>query len=140
MNKDGNVRESIFLAKLGDFMYYEFFKAFSVGNTIKRCKHCGKFFLNATNYEVEYCDNVYDEISGKTCRVLGAEKSHQEKVKNNPVLLVYQRAYKAHYARVLKKKMTKNEFSEWGEWAIEMREKALKGEIPFDEYERELKK
>ena len=54
--------------------------------------------------------------------------------------MTYQRAYKAHYARVLKKKMTKSEFSDWGEWAIALREKALKGEIPFDEYEQAIKK
>jgi hypothetical protein len=72
--------------------------------------------------------------------MLGADKSYQEKLKNNPILQVYRKAYRAHHARATKKTMTKSEFAEWGEWAIEMREKALKGEIPFDEYERELKK
>jgi len=36
--------------------------------------------------------------------------------------------------------MTKSEFSEWGDMAIELREKALKGEIKFEEYETLLKK
>lgn len=140
VNADGVLTEIISFENIGDFIYYEFFKTFESGNVIKRCKNCKRFFLNTSKYDIEYCDEVYDFKAGKTCREMGAENTHAEKVKNNPVWLIYRRAYKAHYARVLKKTMTKSEFSEWGDMAIALREKALNGEIPFDEYERELKK
>jgi len=140
IDKDGNLEETLTFSSLGDFMYYEFFKAYEVGNTIKRCKNCGKFFLNTKKYAMEYCDNIFDKKTNRTCREIGAEKSYKNKVQNNPVLLAYQRAYKTHYARVLKKKMTKSEFTKWGDWSIELREKALKNEIHFDEYEELLKK
>jgi hypothetical protein len=129
---------------LGDFIYYEFFKVFELGYTIKRCKNCGKFFLNTTNYEVEYCDNVFEKKQARkkarTCREMGADKIHQEKIKNNPILLTYRRAYKAHYARVRKGKMTQSDFEEWGRWAMILRNQALNDEIDFSYYERELKK
>jgi hypothetical protein len=42
---------------------------------------------------------------------------------------IYNRAYKQHYARFMKKKMSKSEFAEWGEYAIELRTKAADGEL-----------
>ena len=53
---------------------------------------------------------------------------------------MYHKGYKAHYARYLKKKMTQAEFQKWADYAIELRNKALEGEIEYDEYVREMKK
>ena len=52
------------------------------------------------------------------------------------ILLRYNRAYKQHYARFMKKKMSKAEFAEWGEYAIQLRQKAADGELDIDEYQR----
>jgi hypothetical protein len=60
-------------------------------------------------------------------------------VRNDPVWLAHQRAYKAHYARMMKKKMTKPEFLEWSDMALELRTQALKGQISFEEYAKKLK-
>ncbi len=53
---------------------------------------------------------------------------------------MYHKGYKAHYARYLKKKMTQAEFQKWADYAIVLRNKALDGEIGYDEYVREMKK
>lgn len=53
---------------------------------------------------------------------------------------MYHKAYKAHYARYLKKKMTQEEFQKWADYAIEMRTKALDGNVEYDEYVRDMKK
>ena len=42
--------------------------------------------------------------------------------------------------RYLKKKMTQAEFQKWADYAIEMRTKALDGNVEYDEYVREMKK
>ena len=49
---------------------------------------------------------------------------------------IYNRAYKQHYARFMKKKMSKSEFAEWGEYAIQLRQKAADGELEMGEYQR----
>jgi len=49
---------------------------------------------------------------------------------------IYNRAYKQHYARFMKKKMSKSEFAEWGEYAIELRQKAADGELEMEEYQK----
>ena len=53
----------------------------------------------------------------KTCRDLGHFKKYSEKVANDPIWLTYNRAYKQHYARLLKKKMTQAEFQAWADYA-----------------------
>ncbi|MEE3350564.1 MAG: hypothetical protein VZR09_11075 [Candidatus Gastranaerophilaceae bacterium] len=36
----------------------------------------------------------------------------------------------------MKKKMSKSEFAEWGEYAIELRQKAADGELEIEEYQK----
>lgn len=62
-----------------------------------------------------------------------------DKCKTDPVWLTYNRAYKAHYARYMKKKMTTAEFEQWSRYAVELREKALAGELDLEEYIRIIK-
>ena len=124
---------------LGDYLYADLFECLLSGLLPKKCKHCGRYFMIRGGYYTEYCENIAPGETSKTCREVGARKSFDEKVKNDPVWLAHQRAYKAHYARMMKKKMTKPEFLEWSDMALDLRTKAQKGLIPFAEYERKLK-
>lgn len=54
----------------------------------------------------------------------------------NPVWLAYSRAYKQHYARYLKKKMSQAEFQKWADYALELRQQALDGTLDLEEYQR----
>ncbi len=76
---------------------------------------------------------------GKVCRDVGHRKKYADKVKNDPVWLTYSRAYKAHYARYMKKKMTQAEFQKWADFALDIREQALNEEIIFEEYAERIK-
>ena len=40
----------------------------------------------------------------------------------------------------MKKKMTISEFEEWSRFASEIRDKAIVGEIPYDDYYTEIRK
>jgi len=52
------------------------------------------------------------------------EEKHMpaEKIKSDPVWLIYTRAYKQHYARFMKKTMSKTEFAAWAEYALTVAE------------------
>ena len=76
---------------------------------------------------------------GKVCRDVGHRKKYADKVKNDPVWLTYSRAYKAHYARYMKKKMTQAEFQQWADFALDIREQALNEKISFEEYAEKIK-
>ncbi len=58
----------------------------------------------------------------KTCRDVGSRRRYDDKCKNDPIWQTYNRAYKAHYARYMKKKMTISEFEEWSQFASEIRD------------------
>lgn len=60
--------------------------------------------------------------------------------KHYAVNLHYSRAYKAHYARFLKKKMTQAEFQVWADYALDLRQQALDGAIEFESYREEIRK
>ncbi|MEI3130783.1 MAG: DUF6076 domain-containing protein [Oscillospiraceae bacterium] len=65
------------------------------------------------------------EDPGKTCREIGAASSFRDKVANNEVWQVQQRAYKKYYARTMRKDMTKAEFEAWTRDAEQKRDAAL---------------
>lgn len=79
-------------------------------------------------------------MEDKVCRDLGHRKKYADKVKNDPIWLAYSRAYKQHYARFLKKKITQAEFQQWADFALEIRQKAIDGVLGLEEFMREIRK
>ncbi len=93
-----------------------------------------KYIMIRGAWYYTYCDNPLLSEPDKTCRDVGSKRRYDDKCKNNPVWQTYNRAYKAHYARYMKKKMTISQFEEWSRFASEIRDNALVGEIPFEQY------
>lgn len=124
---------------LSAFLYFDFFRGLRAGFLPKRCEHCGKYFLLTSGRYYDFCEHIVKGTNGKTCRDIGAHKKYEEKCKSDPIWLAYNRAYKAHYARLLKKKMTKSEFLTWSIWAAEYRDSAIEGKVKIDEYEKKIK-
>lgn len=117
--------EKMVFRRLSDFLYTELFKAMMAGNVPKQCKLCGRYFLQVKGFDYEYCDGIAPGEAVKTCRDTGSATRFREKVKNNEIWKIHQRAYKKYYARVLKKKMSKTAFNEWAQAAEKLRDEAL---------------
>lgn len=96
------------------------------------------FLLAAGKYS-SCCNRPLKNEPGKTCRDVGSRKRYDDKCKNDPIWLAYNRAYKTHYARYLKKKMTTAQFEQWSRYAVELRQKAETGEMELVDYQRELR-
>ena len=111
---------------IGVSLYIELFKGLEQHYLPKKCGYCGKYFLLEVGIYSDYCTRSVKNID-KTCRDLGHRKKYADKVKNNPVWLTYSRAYKQHYARCLKKKMSQAEFQKWADYALELHSKLLMG-------------
>jgi len=125
---------------LGAFLYFDFFRGLKSSFLPKRCSNCGKYFLLKAGKYSDYCENPLSDDAYKTCRDVGARKKYDDKCKTDPVWLTYNRAYKAHYARYMKKKMTVSEFEKWSTYAVGLREKASNGELQYDEYYKLIRK
>ena len=132
--------EEIKFTDLGSFLYYDFFHGIAQNYLPNRCKNCGKYFLIRGGWYYTYCDNPLADEPDKTCRDVGSKHRYADKCKNDPIWQTYNRAYKAHYARYMKKKMTVAEFEGWSRFASEIRDKALAGEIAFDQYYTDIRK
>ncbi len=88
-------------------------KGLQKGFVPKRCANCGRWFLQTPGATFAYCAGPAPEDPSKTCREIGAASSFKDKVANNEVWQVQQRAYKKYYARTMRKDMTKAEFEAW---------------------------
>ena len=89
---------------------------------------------------MSYCNSSLPDDKNKTCREVGAKTKYDDKCKNDPIWQTYNRAYKAHYARYMKKKMTISEFEKWSRYASDLRDKALAGKIEFEQYYADIRK
>lgn len=117
--------EKMYFDHLADFIYVEFMKGLQKGFVSKRCANCGQWFLQKPGLTYNYCEQVAPGETELTCRDIGSRASFRDKVKNNEVWQIHQRAYKKYFARTKKGSMTKTEFEAWARGAEELREQAL---------------
>ena len=124
---------------LGAYLYFELFNCFEEKFLPVKCKNCGRYFIMKHTTFSNFCTRKI-KGSDKTCREVGFRMNYENKIKSDPVWLTYSRAYKTHYARYMKKRMTQIEFMKWADYALELRQKALDGELSFEEYYELIRK
>ena len=118
--------EKMYFDRLLDFVYVELMRGMQKGFVHKRCANCGRWFLQYPGATYAYCDGPAPGQEDKTCREIGATASFQEKVRNNEIWKLHQRAYKKYFARTRKGTMSKPEFEKWARDAERLRDRALK--------------
>lgn len=126
---------------IGSLLLDELFIGINSGQLPRRCGCCGKYFLLENGHYASFCDGIAPDSGGKSCQEVGSRRKYALKVKNDPIWLAYQRAYKAHYARYMKKKMTTAQFEQWSREAMAKRDAMLSGEsgMSSEEYAAWLK-
>ena len=128
--------ETYHFTSLGAFLYFELFKCIEEKFMPVKCRNCGRWFIMKHTTFSHYCKRLISSNPPKSCRDISMRHTFKDKLKNDPVWEIYNRAYKQHYARFMKNKMSKSEFAEWGEYAIELRTKAAAGELEMEEYQK----
>lgn len=118
--------EKMYFDRLLDFVYVELMRGMQKGFVPKRCANCGRWFLQYPGATYAYCDGPAPGQEDKTCREIGATASFQDKVRNNEIWKLHQRAYKKYFARTRKGTMSKPEFEKWTRDAERLRDQALK--------------
>ena len=128
LQQDGQPPElvkKIYFDRLLDFVYVELMKGMQKGFVPKRCANCGRWFLQMPGATYSYCDGPAPGQEDKTCREIGAAASFQDKVRNNEIWKIHQRAYKKYFARTRKGTMSRAEFDIWAREAEQLRDQAL---------------
>jgi hypothetical protein len=138
-----SIYEAYEVNSLFEVLFLEIYHMILDNTLIKKCRNCGKYFV-VKNLNVEYCDRRIndDEESddNRTCSDVGPRLSYQKKLEEDLPLKFYSRAYKTHYARRKKGKMTQKEFFEWHQEAKEKLDQVRSGNYDFEEYKKWLKK
>jgi|GEM_PF-1377536 len=110
-------------ANIEKYLMRELFTLVKLNVRIKKCASCGKYFILKGDYATDYCDRV---PAGEkyTCKRIAAINARKDKLKNNPILREYERAYKRNYARVSNHLMTNEDFRLWVDGATQRRDQA----------------
>lgn len=110
---------------LHDFLYVELGRAILRGNAPRQCRLCGNWFLHVQGEKAVYCERIAPGEAEKTCREVGARTVFEEKIQNEDTWKLYKRAYKKYYARLMKGRMSREDFNAWAERAMADRDTTI---------------
>jgi len=102
--KSDNKTQTLCLCyQLLDYVWATLYSAFDQGSVIKKCKHCGKYFISKNRTDEKYCRFINDR--GKTC----AEEVIRitQKLAKNKLI---NRLHKQNYDRLYKRILTSNKY------------------------------
>ena len=108
---------------------------------IKKCKNCGKYFVPDNRSDEIYCSNIYE--NGKTCKEVGHFRTQQRLMKEDDDLRIYRNVYQKLLLRTRRNpdnSQYEDEFRQFKEKNIELKEKINNGEITQEEYMEWLNK
>lgn len=124
-----------------DTFYLEIVKMITLGISVRMCRNCKKYFVITGRSDTEYCDRIAPGYTNKTCKEVGPLKDYAERINSNPLLLAYQKEYKAKHAQLRKIKNPKRygeEKEKLKQWRIAAKASAEKNEI-LEEFKKWLK-
>lgn len=119
---DGTVKIApvVSINNIAQLMYHEIMNMIMQGHSIRRCKNCGKYFVQYGDRVVDYCDEI-PEGETKPCSVIGSSRQFTASLKDDPIKQTYTRAYKKYVARRRLKTITEGQFTEWSAEAKRLR-------------------
>ena len=133
LENKADIVEMVEIYTLDDLLSFELYHTLKSDLIIRRCKHCGEFFIVRGRIDTEYCDRVKDGES-KPCTLIGATRSYWGSKEGDVVYTEFQKAYKRNHSRQRVGKMTQLEFYEWSEEARQKRDKCEAGNLSLTEF------
>lgn len=135
---DNEIHEEYMISNLYQLLFLEISKMIDANTIIRKCRHCGRYFV-VENLNMRYCSRVTDG-EDQPCNIIGSKNTFDEKLKTDPALKLYSKAYKTHYARINRDTFTKVNFSKWKEKAKVMLGEVRTGKLDISDFEMWLKK
>lgn len=132
-----------------DLIFFDFLELVSRGLAVKRCKHCGKYFVQKTRHKTEYCDRKTE--NGRTCKQVGPKmifNAQLEKAENAP-LREYERIRRMKQQQLERDRnretaetmgQAQAAFDAWSVPAMAARERFVAGEISEEKFLTGIKK
>ena len=93
-----------------DLIRFELLSLVDNETNIKKCKHCGHFFVPIGRPDTIYCNRI-NKGEGKPCNEIGAMEALKDKRKDNPVAQACDAVYQRFYSARRNNRMGKNDFN-----------------------------
>jgi len=122
---DGSVKIApvVNINNIAQLMYHEFMNMIMQGHSLRRCKNCGKYFVQYGDRIVDYCEEI-PEGETKPCSVIGSSRQFTASLKDDLIKQTYTRVYKKYVARRRAQAITDAQFAEWSAAAKKLRAQA----------------
>lgn len=122
---DGSVKIApvVNINNVAQLMYHEFMNMIMQGHSIRRCKNCGRYFVQYGERIVDYCEEISDGET-KPCSVIGSSRQFTASLKDDLIKQIYTRVYKKYVARRRARAVTDAQFAAWSAAAKELRAQA----------------
>jgi len=105
----------------------EFMKMVQLDLRVRRCAQCGRFLLLRGNRNLRYCDRIAAGGT-RTCQAIGASTRYRERVREDPLLRAYTRAYHRKYRQMrVGGQLDADAFQKWEREASHLRDQARDG-------------
>lgn len=119
----------------------DFFEGIKAGHAPKKCRMCGRYFLTTDAHHPHYCNEPNpDDARGRTCRKLAKLGGSTEKAKDNPRIVIKNKALANLRQLKSRGRVTEDEYQYIYDLIIEKSEKAAeKSEYCNGAYAREMK-
>lgn len=121
--------KTYYVSDLKDLFDLEIWLMLENKDHIKRCKSCGRFFVQ--HGDEEYCG--YPDENGSSCLTRARHADRQGRMR-----FLYRNAYRTHMARLRAGHETKESIDAWRRKAAEWKKAAIEGKITEDEYRDKL--
>ena len=128
-----DIVEMVDIRDLDDLLKFELYHTLKSDLIIRKCKHCGEYFVVRGRIDTEYCDRI-KEGETKPCSIIGATRSYWGSKLEDPIHIEFQKAYKRNHSRQRVGKMTNLEFYEWSEEARSKRGECETGRLTLEEF------
>ena len=128
-----DVIEMVSIETLDDLLGYELYHTLKTELPLRKCKHCGEYFIVRGRSDMEYCERMKPGEK-KPCNIIGSVRTYWEGKADDPVYAEFQKAYKRNHSRRRVGTMTANDFYEWSEEARRLRGECEAGKLTVEEF------
>ncbi len=112
-------------------LIFEYSRMRKTGHYLKKCANCCQYFVPEGRKDTIFCNRLFWQDSGRTCREIGAQVRRQKKIKNDPVERNHQRKISRIRMNIRRGERRGDDVKKYKKelWEEEKRYDELKGEI-----------
>ncbi len=137
LENDVDIVQMYNINTIDDLIRFELLSLVDNQTNIKKCKHCGYFFVPTGRPDTIYCNRI-NKGEVKPCNEIGAMEALKDKRKDNPVSQACDSVYQRFYSARRNNRMGKSDFNNLSLDISKLRDEYLDKPDEIDEFNDKL--